>query len=1069
MRNVRQRSVSVLFVVFVACVGLVHIAAAADQMPAAVLIRVGDGDTPEVILINEPPGPEMLERPGLIVWSEQGREHWRTLPRQKAKIAAPEALAMGSRFEGANRADSGGGAAMATLQLAQLRGLQRLRGGFFLTPTPRACLLDPKITIRRRAVPGKMKYPAIELLLLKRRKVLARVSFKEDQAKVAWSDIPDLAKSLEDGLPPGRYTLRVKDDTEEVEFHVADAATKERILQRPNRLAELLGTKEHPLYLLVAVEHLLSQVDADGSAMPCMADALDLLETAPPALLTPYLRRSRDEIVARLSGKSLPTTGKETDAPTGIKPIDEARMLITEGKWAAAQTILDSMPATDSPRAQALATLYRAVIQSESGQATEEQTSALFNTAILALHDGRPEDRFRVHNNYANYLFGRTQDRLYNHAFQIASGVKYPLIHALVSWREACLQYGQALALAEKLDRPQRAAVEVNLARLYSLLADVIRTLDVPVEGKRKFTAGQRAAATRARQLAETAIKTSDTTDPLTHAIGHELLSHLAFRGDDDKGLQDSARQAMQEFLQAGSLPGVEGVQRLLGLWYMRQAASADGKVGIAEARQAALRHLKIAQLLAELLREQIPTDQIGLGRAGFFARRAYVNESIIELLLAEDKFAEALQYAELAKARALQDVMAAGSSKATARANEPTDLSHFVSDWPKEVAAVEYFLGSERAWVFLINTSGQVSAYPLQAESGRPTKSRDLVARISRFLALQFPGSPYTHAKKMAIRWRSGKGVDHSWQDELYAFQRELLPEPVIKELRGAKTVLIVPHHVLHYFPFVALVTQPDRKRRADTEMVEPTFLLDESFDICYAPSLTTWCLARRNDSRPISEVNGLGIVDFGANNRLPGVEKDMANLKAVFGNRLRELVPGDDATETAAKELCRRPGLLFVGTHGANVADRPLSSFLVLQSDATDDGRLTAEELYANEVAADLVVMSACYSGLADRSPLPGDDLFGLQRALLHSRARTVVSGLWDVYDGTAPELMRGFFQQLMAGLPAPAALANSQRAFLKAERGTEGVKFWLHPYFWAVYTVAGDDRTRFDIDRP
>ena len=75
-----------------------------------------------------------------------------------------------------------------------------------------------------------------------------------------------------------------------------------------------------------------------------------------------------------------------------------------------------------------------------------------------------------------------------------------------------------------------------------------------------------------------------------------------------------------------------------------------------------------------------------------------------------------------------LQDVMAAGSSKASAGANEPTDLSHFLSDWPKEVAAVEVlFSGSERAWVFLINTSGQVSAYPLLGGSGLPTESWDL------------------------------------------------------------------------------------------------------------------------------------------------------------------------------------------------------------------------------------------------------------------------------------------------------------------------------------------------------
>lgn len=96
------------------------------------------------------------------------------------------------------------------------------------------------------------------------------------------------------------------------------------------------------------------------------------------------------------------------------------------------------------------------------------------------------------------------------------------------------VQYGKSLALTEKLDRQQKAAVKVNMARLYSLQADVIHTLDVPVEGKRKFAAGQQAAANHSRQLAEAAIETCDPSDVLTRAIGHKLLAHLAFR---DAGL----------------------------------------------------------------------------------------------------------------------------------------------------------------------------------------------------------------------------------------------------------------------------------------------------------------------------------------------------------------------------------------------------------------------------------------------------------------------------------------------------------------------------------------------------
>ena len=154
----------------------------------------------------------------------------------------------------------------------------------------------------------------------------------------------------------------------------------------------------------------------------------------------------------------------------------------------------------------------------------------------------------------------------------------------------------------------------------------------------------------------------------------------------------------------------------------------------------------------------------------------------------------------------------------------------------------------------------------------------------------------------------------------------------------------------------------------------------------------------------------------------------------------------------------------MLFVGTHGTNIADHPLSSFIKLRADQSNDGLLTAEELFAASNSTDLVVLSACYSGLADRSPLPGDDLFGIGRALLFSGTRTIVSGQWDVFDGTAPDLMREFFVGLKSGQTAPAALAHSQRTLLNKERDLTSLKFFLHPYFWSVFKVSGDDRTQF-----
>ena len=371
-----------------------------------------------------------------------------------------------------------------------------------------------------------------------------------------------------------------------------------------------------------------------------------------------------------------------------------------------------------------------------------------------------------------------------------------------------------------------------------------------------------------------------------------------------------------------------------------------------------------------------MPADQAGLSRAGFFARRAYINEQIIELLLADGQDAEALRYAELAKARALHDLLATRGTRDNGDAAR--DVPAMLRAWPKQVAAVEYFLGTERAWVFVVDVGGKVKAHPLLAAPGKPLATRDLVARVRRFIA-----DTGLQAQKMVRRINNGQGFDHSWQDILHRFYRELVPADALRDLRQAKTVVVVPHHILHYFPFAALVTERDARQRKASEMVEPKFLLDEAFTISYAPSLTSWDLLRQEAVRPIARVQAVGIAEFEDLEPLPGVARELQAMRDVFGARLTTVLAGETATKSKIKALFDRPGMLGIGTHGMNFADQPLDSHLVCRREPNTQPILTAAEIYATRVDADLVLLTACYSGLADRSPLPGDDLFGLQRA--------------------------------------------------------------------------------------
>jgi CHAT domain-containing protein len=311
--------------------------------------------------------------------------------------------------------------------------------------------------------------------------------------------------------------------------------------------------------------------------------------------------------------------------------------------------------------------------------------------------------------------------------------------------------------------------------------------------------------------------------------------------------------------------------------------------------------------------------------------------------------------------------------------------------------------------------------------------------------------------AQKMYREAVSGLGFDKTWQDKLHQFYQELFPQELQESIDQCEHLVVIPHHVLHYFPFAALVIEPDQTQRGKLELSQPTFLIERSIDITVAPSLLSFFHLTESPS-VVSKVNAVGIADFENAPRLAGVEKDLDNFREVFGDAVGTIVQNKPIREPDITQVFGQPGLVLIGTHGQNEADRPLTSFLLCNSSGDSDGRLTALELFKLPIEADVVVLSACYSGLADRSPLPGDDLFGLQRAILQSGAKSVIAGLWDVYDDTAPELVKSTMSHFNSGKTISRSLAEAQRDFLKKRKEAGPGDPWVHPYFWAVYTCSG-----------
>jgi len=89
------------------------------------------------------------------------------------------------------------------------------------------------------------------------------------------------------------------------------------------------------------------------------------------------------------------------------------------------------------------------------------------------------------------------------------------------------------------------------------------------------------------------------------------------------------------------------------------------------------------------------------------------------------------------------------------------------------------------------------------------------------------------------------------------------------------------------------------------------------------------------------------------------------------------------NEATEQKAKAFSLQNDIIHFATHVELREDDPLSSAVLLAKDANDDGRLEVREIFGMDLHANLVVLSACETGLGKLSS--GGELVGLTRAFI------------------------------------------------------------------------------------
>jgi CHAT domain-containing protein len=190
----------------------------------------------------------------------------------------------------------------------------------------------------------------------------------------------------------------------------------------------------------------------------------------------------------------------------------------------------------------------------------------------------------------------------------------------------------------------------------------------------------------------------------------------------------------------------------------------------------------------------------------------------------------------------------------------------------------------------------------------------------------------------------------------------------------------------------------------------------------------------------------------------RLPFTRQEAERIRAVAA-QAETFVATDFKASKATVLSGELAGYRYVhfATHGYLDSERPGFSALVLsmvdERGNPQDGFLRANDIFNLTLPADLVVLSACQTGLGKE--IKGEGLVGLTRGFMYAGAARVVVSLWSVSDKATSELMARFYEKMLKDRQRPAAALRAAQVEMWRQ------KQWRAPYYWAAFTIQGEWR--------
>lgn len=460
------------------------------------------------------------------------------------------------------------------------------------------------------------------------------------------------------------------------------------------------------------------------------------------------------------------------------------------------------------------------------------------------------------------------------------------------------------------------------------------------------------------------------------------------------------------------------------------------------------------------VIEEQRSTIHTEAARIGFVGDKQKVYYRLIAALLKTNRIAEAFEYVERSKSRALVDLLASkhefgihSQSKIRVeeilrdleeieKENQTIDTDNLTGEHARNrntrSIEIKKVLESEAPELATLVTVRKTDPREIQSRlkkeetlieyyySGDDLYAFILTARDLK--AVRMPG------ENLFIEVEELRTSIENQNPETCALASMKLYNRIFKPLLPhlqTQRLIIVSHGALHYLPFSALQNNG-------------RFLIDQ-YSLSHLPSASIIQFLRDNNSHREMKVLLFGNPDLGSPRLdLQYAEQEAAAISGLYPHS--RLYVRDKATKDTFLQEAGRFEYIHLATHGVFRVESPLQSGIFLAGDGTRDGFLSVNELFDLRLNSDLVTLSACETGLGKVSN--GDDVVGFTRGFLYAGANSIVSSLWKVDDHATSYLMTEFYLNLQT--------MGKAEALRQAQLLTR--KRYENPYYWAAFQLTG-----------